>query len=409
VADGLSAAHARAVVHRDLKPDNVLVDRDLDGTPRVRLTDFGIARVLDAPGITTPGAVVGTPNYMAPELIEGGRPTPAVDVYALGMMFYELVVGRPPYADHLQSTILMRHLGAAPRRRAGIPKAAWTLIQACIGRDPGRRPSASALVVALRRVSRQTAGVPALPVLADDQGRQPIRPRRAALSTALVAIALTLSVGAGAAGKYLLGGDSRAEAGRAAAGAAAMATTPSERRPGTAAKPGKPPSGTPEAPPPVSAGSGPAGTLSPTRPGGLPEAAAPAGSSKGGTVQVPLPAAFGPWHCSDKYEWSVGHPALARPCYATGPSVRVMGSMKGAPGVRVDLSVAVHDADTDEEVKAPHTCAGLEFSDVTPERTCGPFDLTPDRGHRYLVVVSWKYTDMVTVPGGVVRGDVLTW
>jgi hypothetical protein len=186
-----------------------------------------------------------------------------------------------------------------------------------------------------------------------------------------------------------------------------MATAPSERRAGGTSNQGKPSSGTPGAPSPVPAGSGAAGTPSPTRPAGLPEAAAPTGSK--GAVQVPLPAAFGPWHCSDKYEWSVGHPALARPCYAIGPSVRVMGSMKGAPGVRVDLSVAVHDADTDEEVKAPHTCAGLEFSDVTPERTCGPFDLTPERGHRYLVVVSWKYTDMVTMPGGVVRSDALTW
>jgi hypothetical protein len=163
VAEGLAAAHARSVVHRDLKPDNVLVGRDLDGSPRVRLTDFGIARILDAPGMTTPGAVVGTPNYMAPELIEGGEPSPAVDVYALGMMFYELLVGRPPYADQSQSAILLRHLRAVRRPRAGIPKPAWALIQSCVQRDPSRRPVASALAGALRRIATEMAGRPALP------------------------------------------------------------------------------------------------------------------------------------------------------------------------------------------------------------------------------------------------------
>src|SRR5213082_2400303 len=59
---------------------------------------FGIARVLDAPGLTTPEALIGTPNYLAPEVVGGARPTPAVDVYALGIVLYELVVGRPPFA-----------------------------------------------------------------------------------------------------------------------------------------------------------------------------------------------------------------------------------------------------------------------------------------------------------------------
>src|SRR5918993_1602814 len=86
VAAGLSHAHRMGVVHRDLKPDNILVgDAEVMD---VRLTDFGIARVLDAPPLTTTGALVGTPNYLAPEIVDGGRPTPAADVYAFGIVLY---------------------------------------------------------------------------------------------------------------------------------------------------------------------------------------------------------------------------------------------------------------------------------------------------------------------------------
>ncbi|HEV7897204.1 MAG TPA: serine/threonine-protein kinase [Planosporangium sp.] len=392
VADGLNAAHVGSVVHRDLKPDNVLVDRALDGSPRARLTDFGIARVLDAPGMTTSGAVVGTPNYMAPELIEGGLPGPAVDVYALGMMFYELLVGRPAYADQLQSTILVRHLRGARRQRAGIPKQAWTLIQACLERDPARRPSAAALAVDLRRIALETAGVASLPRLADDVGRVASRPRRAVVSGMLVAVAVVASALAGFGGRQLIGGYLEVESGHAAPRTSApLAGSHPGASPTASAQPTATPPASPE---PVRSRSG--------LPGGV-----------GGSAAVkvpPLPEVFNSWHCSTGIAYSYNQGALVRPCYATGPAVRVKGSIIGGKsGAKVDLTVALRDADTDAEAAPPHTCAGLMPTQMAPEAGCGPFDAQPPRGHRYVVVVSWKYTSPMPVAGGSTRGDAFTW
>jgi serine/threonine-protein kinase len=389
VADGLNAAHLRSVVHRDLKPDNVLVDRALDGSPRARLTDFGIARVLDAPGMTTSGAIVGTPNYMAPEMIQGGLPGPAVDVYALGMMFYELLVGRPPYSDQLQSTILVRHLRGAPRRRAGIPKPAWTLIQACLERDPTRRPSAAALAVALRGVALGATGMVALPRLAEDTGRFAVRPRRPLLSTSIVAVGLAAAALAGFGGRYLIGGHQQVES----AQAGPKVSAPAGAQPGApSAAVSAAPTGTPAAPPPPADATRSRSGL----PGGVGASAA---------IRVPV---FGSWRCTLGYAHTPDRGALVRPCYATGPAVRVKGSMFGEQsGATVDLTVALRDADTDAEAAPPHTCAGLTPTQTAPEVSCGPFDLQPPRGHRYVVVVSWKYAG--PMPGGSTRGDVFTW
>src|SRR5947207_2213224 len=92
VTSALAEAHRLNVVHRDLKPDNILVHRDGERL-HSRLTDFGIARVLHAPGLTTPGALMGTPSYLAPEAISGAAPKPASDVYAVGVLLYNLIVG----------------------------------------------------------------------------------------------------------------------------------------------------------------------------------------------------------------------------------------------------------------------------------------------------------------------------
>jgi serine/threonine-protein kinase len=392
VADGLDAAHARGVVHRDLKPDNVLVDRDLGGRPRARLTDFGIARVLDAPGMTTSGSVVGTPNYMSPELIEGGRPSPAVDVYALGMMFYELVVGRPPYAGQVQTAILIRHLDAAPRRRAGIPKQAWTLIQSCVDRDPSRRPSAAELAVALRRVASGTADVPALPILREEIERPSARSRRSFLAGSIGAVILVALALVGFAGRHVLDGD------RATRQAASGRGVLDMRPPGAVLSTGGAPTG-------AGAEASAAAAESIHGRGGARKGPAPIEGTR--LPATPEPVVYGAWHCPPD-EWTIGSPAQVRPCHATGPALRIMGTVKAAPGVAVDMTVAIRDAETDAEASTPYTCAGLATSAALPERTCGPFEVSPPRGHTYVVVVNWVYAGLV-VRAGVVRGDPVTW
>jgi serine/threonine-protein kinase len=161
VADALGEAHRNGVVHRDLKPDNILLDV-AGSRPTTRLTDFGVARLLDTTGFTTSGAMVGTANYLAPETIYGGKATPAVDVYALGIVLYELLTGRPPYAGGPAWAILRRHVEQSPVPVPGLPPAAWRVIGACMDRRPGRRPTAEEVVVALRTLARTTAGLPAL-------------------------------------------------------------------------------------------------------------------------------------------------------------------------------------------------------------------------------------------------------
>ncbi|WP_328854494.1 protein kinase [Microbispora hainanensis] len=163
VADGVGAAHAEGVVHRDIKPGNILVE---ESTGRVRLTDFGVARILHGPGLTQTTSIIGTPTYLAPEVAEGGTPTTAVDVYAIGLILYELLAGRPPYvADH-PMVVLRRHATAVPRRLPGMPDALWQIVWACVAKDPAGRPDVAQVAAALRDAVPSLAGLPALPPIA---------------------------------------------------------------------------------------------------------------------------------------------------------------------------------------------------------------------------------------------------
>ncbi|MEV5160941.1 serine/threonine-protein kinase [Streptomyces sp. NPDC053728] len=151
IADALAASHADGVVHRDLKPANVLLDQR-NGEMRPMLTDFGIARLADSPGLTRTHEFVGTPAYVAPESAEGRPQTSAVDVYGAGILLYELVTGRPPFAGGTALEVLHRHLSEEPRRPSTVPEPLWTVIERCLRKDPGQRPSAVNLARALRTV-----------------------------------------------------------------------------------------------------------------------------------------------------------------------------------------------------------------------------------------------------------------
>ncbi|PZG44193.1 hypothetical protein C1I98_17480, partial [Spongiactinospora gelatinilytica] len=156
LADALAAAHAAGVVHRDVKPANVLLGRT------VMLTDFGVARILQGPTAAAT-AVVGTPIYMAPEAIEGASAAPAADVYALGMVLYELLAGRAPFAGGNHLSALHSAFNMAPRRLPGMGDEIWSIIQDATAKDPARRPTVPALAERLRAVLPAVQATGALP------------------------------------------------------------------------------------------------------------------------------------------------------------------------------------------------------------------------------------------------------
>ncbi|MFG2647326.1 serine/threonine-protein kinase [Streptomyces sp. NPDC048436] len=153
IADALAASHADGVVHRDLKPANVLLKQEPDGSMHPMLTDFGIARLADSPGLTRTHEFVGTPAYVAPESAEGRPQTSAVDIYGAGILLYELVTGRPPFGGGSALEVLHQHLSAEPRRPSTVPDPLWTVIERCLSKNPDHRPSAENLARGLRAVA----------------------------------------------------------------------------------------------------------------------------------------------------------------------------------------------------------------------------------------------------------------
>jgi serine/threonine-protein kinase len=157
VADGLAHAHERGIVHRDIKPQNVLLDEY--GSPK--LTDFGIARALDMNQSTSTGSYLGTALYSSPEQLQGQAVTPKSDVYSLGATLYHAAVGEPPFAgDPLQ--IASQHVAkppASPRARgAAIGERLEELILGCLAKDPAARPDAATLNMRLLQISAAASG-----------------------------------------------------------------------------------------------------------------------------------------------------------------------------------------------------------------------------------------------------------
>ncbi len=139
VCQGLQAAHAEDVIHRDLKPQNILVGRD----NRVRIVDFGLARSFEQTGITRTGAVLGTPHYMAPEQALGGVSDARSDIFALGVVLYELLTGELPFpAENMVESFLARTRDRARHITSldpSIPQWLARTVMRCLDRDPARR------------------------------------------------------------------------------------------------------------------------------------------------------------------------------------------------------------------------------------------------------------------------------
>ncbi|MFA3872848.1 protein kinase [Streptomyces sp. MMCC 100] len=167
IADGLSAAHAADVVHRDLKPANVMLTRG--GT--VKVLDFGMGRIADDPDearLTSTGVSVGTARYMAPEQFKARQVTQAADLYALGCVLYEMLVGVPPFVSESPFELARKHLEAEPTPlgviRTEIPSELIRLVGRLLAKDAADRPATAAEVRdALRPLALRDADTPQLP------------------------------------------------------------------------------------------------------------------------------------------------------------------------------------------------------------------------------------------------------
>jgi hypothetical protein len=211
VASALAYAHARGVVHRDIKPDNVLLSH---GTAVV--TDFGVAKALTVssaygtapggPGLTSMGVTLGTPHYMAPEQ---GTGDPAmdhrVDIYAFGATAYEILTGEPPFSGNSPHAILGAHIVALPRPitsvRPGMPPLLGHIVMQCLEKRPADRPqSADEIIRGLDALATPTGGTVPLAAISGPHGTHPgettgtSRLRRFAVPLAVAAVALAVAL-----------------------------------------------------------------------------------------------------------------------------------------------------------------------------------------------------------------------
>jgi serine/threonine protein kinase len=205
IARALAFAHQQGLVHRDVKPQNVL----LNGDGRAQVTDFGIARTLDAVGHTETGTVLGTSHYIAPEQARGERVDAQTDVYSFGVVLFELLAGEVPYGGDNFLTVAMKHVNepvpSLLERRPDCPLRLAALVERCMAKQPAERPASMGDVVAeleacLAELDSRPDGeatmITRAPVVKQSRRRRETASQPRRLSPALIALLALLAIGA---------------------------------------------------------------------------------------------------------------------------------------------------------------------------------------------------------------------
>lgn len=184
IARGLEVVHGTGIIHRDIKPANILLGGPAEA-PVPKLSDFGISSLIDDAHMRST-TVVGTPQYIAPEIGAGRSAMPASDLYALGIVLYELAVGVTPFAGGSVMAVLLRHGTTNAARPEGIPDPLWDMITWLLAKEPGQRPADAAQAAeALEALVPQLVGLPAAPRLT-----RPLEPVPVAGTTPTGAVSL---------------------------------------------------------------------------------------------------------------------------------------------------------------------------------------------------------------------------
>ena len=141
IADGMAYCHQNGVIHRDLKPENIFITNE--GQPKIM--DFGLALTKGSHRVTYSNlsVTVGTPDYMSPEQIDGQRGDQRTDIYALGVILYEMLAGKPPFTGDSNMVIMSQHMNVIPRRldeiNPAISQQLAAIVAKCLSKDPGQR------------------------------------------------------------------------------------------------------------------------------------------------------------------------------------------------------------------------------------------------------------------------------